>query len=114
MIKYLNPGKRLSGAVISNGNVYISGQVADDTTASLEEQTRQVLAKIDDYLRQAGTSRSKLVMVNIFLPSIMDFDAMNAVYDAWLDLPAAPARATIEARLANPALRIEISAIAAI
>ncbi|MGQ3292264.1 MAG: Rid family hydrolase, partial [Shinella sp.] len=63
-------------------------------------------------LQQAGSSRSKLAMVNIFLPNIMDFDAMNAVYDAWLDLPVAPARATIEARLANPSLRIEVSAIA--
>lgn len=111
-MKHLNPGKRLSGAVVSNGNVYISGQVADDPNASLEEQARQVLAKIDGYLQQAGSSRSKLAMVNIFLPNIMDFDAMNAVYDAWLDLPVAPARATIEARLANPSLRIEISAIA--
>ena len=50
-MKHLNPGKRLSGAVVSNGNVYISGQVADDSNASLEEQTRQVLAKIDGYLQ---------------------------------------------------------------
>jgi len=114
MIKHLNPGKRLSGAVISNGTLYISGQVADDPNASLEEQARQVLAKIDSYLQQAGTTREKLAMVNIFLPNIMDFDAMNAVYDAWLEMPVAPARATVEARLANPSLRIEISAIAEI
>ncbi|UYQ70907.1 RidA family protein [Pelagibacterium flavum] len=113
-MKHLNPGKRMSGAVIANGTLYISGQVADDVNASLEEQTRQVLAKIDHYLEGGGTSRSKLAMVNIFLPNIMDFEAMNAVYDAWVDQQAAPARATIEARLANPSLRVEISAIAVV
>lgn len=111
-MKRLNPGKRMSGAVIANGTLYISGQVADDVDASLEVQTKQVLAKIDQYLEEAGSCRSNLAMVNIFLPNIMDFDAMNAVYDSWIDQQAAPARATIEARLANPSLRVEISAIA--
>jgi len=112
MTKHLNPGPRMSGAVISNGMLYLSGQVADDATATIEEQTRQVLAKIDDYLKQANATRGQLVMVNIYLPNIMDFDAMNAVYDRWIDAEMAPARATVEARLANPALRIEITAVA--
>lgn len=112
MARYLNPGPRMSAAVITIGSLYISGQVADDASASLEEQTRQVLAKIDDYLTQAGITRAQLAMVNIYLPNIMDFDTMNAVYDSWIDPKAPPARATIEARLANPALRVEISAIA--
>lgn len=112
MSRYLNPGPRMSGAVISNGNIYISGQVADDASATLEDQTRQVLAKIDGYLSEAGSSRARLVMVNIYLPNIMDFDAMNTVYDGWIDAASTPARATVETRLANPALRVEISAIA--
>ena len=53
-------------------------------------------------------------MVNVFLPHIIDFDAMNEVYDAWIDPSAPPARACVEARLANPSLRVEISAIAAV
>ena len=113
-MKRLNPGMRMSGAVITNRTLYSSGQVADDVDASLEVQTQQVLAKIDHYLQEAGSRRSNLAMVNIFLPNIMDFDAMNAVYDTWIDQQAAPARATIEARLANPSLRVEISAIAVV
>jgi enamine deaminase RidA (YjgF/YER057c/UK114 family) len=112
MAQHLNPGTRMSGAVVANKSLYISGQVADDASASLEEQTRQVLAKIDGYLTQAGATRAQLAMVNIYLPNIMDFDALNAVYDGWVDPKAAPARATVETRLANPALRVEISAIA--
>ena len=52
--------------------------------------------------------------VNVFLPHITDFEAMNSVYDAWIDKRFPPARACVEARLANPDLRIEITAIAAL
>lgn len=59
----------MSGAVISEVKLYISGQVADNEDASLEEQARQVLGKIDGYLKEAGASRSNLVMVTIYLPN---------------------------------------------
>lgn len=111
-MKHINPGRRLSGAVLAGGTLYISGQVADDASAPLDVQARQVLGKIDHFLAEAGLDHSNLAMVNIYLPNIMDFDAMNEVYDTWLTVETAPARATIEARLANPDLRIEISAIA--
>lgn len=114
MIRRIDNGPRMSGAVVSAGHVFISGQVADDRTVHIEGQTQQVLAKIDRYLEEAGTSRANLVMVNVFLPNILDFDAMNRVYEAWITPGSAPARATVEARLANPNLRIEISAIAAV
>lgn len=114
MIRRIECGKRMSGAVVSGGHVYISGQVADDRSAPVEGQARQVLAKIDRLLEAAGTTRAALVMVNVYLPDILDFDAMNSVYDEWVVPGAAPARATVETKLANPNLRIEISAIAAV
>lgn len=113
MIERIECGKRMSAAVVSGGHVYISGQVADDRTESIEGQARQVLQKIDAILDKAGSSRAKLVMVNVYLPNILDFEAMNRVYDEWVAPGAAPARATVETRLANANLRIEISAIAA-
>jgi len=114
MIQRYQAGKRMSQAVVHNGTVYIAGQVADNPKGSLEEQTRSVLAKIEALLAEAGSDKSKLLAVIVFLPHISDFDAMNAVYDAWIDPANPPARACVEARLANPDLRVEMTAIAAL
>ena len=114
MIKHYQRGSRMSQAVVYNGAVHISGQVADNRKAGIEDQTRDVLAKIDALLAEAGTSKSRLVAVSVFLPQIGDFAAMNSVYDAWIDPERPPARACVEARLADPDLRIEISAMAAL
>ena len=114
MIQRYQAGKRMSQAVVHNGTVYIAGQVADNPKGPLEEQTRSVLAKIEALLAEAGSDKSKLLAVNVFLPHISDFDAMNAVYDAWIDPANPPARACVEARLANPDLRVEMTAIAAL
>lgn len=108
------PGKRLSAAVSHGNTLYLSGQVATDAKAGVEEQTRDILGQIDAILASAGTDKSRLLMVNIYLPNMADFAAMNSAYDAWVDKANLPARATVEARLADPDLRVEISAIAAL
>jgi enamine deaminase RidA (YjgF/YER057c/UK114 family) len=108
------PGKRLAGAVRHNDTLYLAGQVASNSTGTVEEQTRDILGTIDALLKEAGSDKSKLLMVNIYLPNMADFAAMNAAYDAWVDKANLPARATVEARLADPNLRVEISAIAAL
>ncbi len=113
MIQRFQKGARMSQAVVCGGMVHIAGQVADTRKSTIEVQTRQVLAKIDALLAEAGSDRSKLVAVNVFLPHITDFDAMNSVYDAWIDPNEPPARACVEARLADPDLRVEMTAIAA-
>lgn len=114
MIKYYQSGPRMSQAVAYGGMVYIAGQVANDRNAGIDGQTRDVLAKIEALLEEAGTSKSKLVAVNIFLPQIGNFEAMNRIYDAWVDPERPPARACVEARLADPDLRIEVTAVAAL
>lgn len=108
------PGKRIAAAVKHNNTLYLAGQVASDANASVEAQTSDVLAQIDSLLKDAGSDKSKLLMVNVYLPNMADFAAMNTAYDAWVDKQNLPARATIEARLADPNLRVEISAIAAL
>jgi len=91
MIKRYQAGHRMSQAVVAGGFVHVAGQVADDREADIQGQTRDVLAKIDALLQEACTSKSKLVAVNVFLAHIVDFEAMNSVYDAWLD-PQIPRR----------------------
>lgn len=114
MITRFQVGSRMSQAVVCQGMVHIAGQVANTRTGSIHEQTRDVLAKIDALLAEAGSDKSKLVAVNVFLPHITDFDAMNEVYDAWIDPANPPARACTEARLADPDLRVEMTALAAL
>lgn len=113
-ITRFEPGRRLAGAVRHNDTLYIAGQVADTSTGSVEVQTREVLAKIDALLAEAGTDKSRMLTMNVYLANIGDFDAMNAIYDTWVDVANLPARATVEARLADPNLRVEMTAIAAI
>ena len=114
MIQRYQKGSRMSQAVSYAGLVYIAGQVANDRKAGIEAQTSDVLAKIDALLKEARTDRSRLLAVNVFLPAIVDFEAMNNVYDAWIDIDNPPARACVEARLADPDLRVEMTAVAAL
>ncbi|HTE52538.1 MAG TPA: RidA family protein, partial [Kofleriaceae bacterium] len=87
--------------VVHGGVVYSAGIVADDPAASVAEQTRQVLAKIDRLLAAAGSDKSRLLKANIWLTDIRRFEEMNGVWDAWVVAGHTPARATVEARLAG-------------
>ena len=114
MIRRIAPNKRLSAAVVHNGIAYISGQVPDTLNADVATQTREILAKIDRLLDEAGSDKSRLLTATIWLADIGTFAAMNGPWEAWLPPDAAPARATVEARLANLGYRVEIAATAAV
>jgi enamine deaminase RidA (YjgF/YER057c/UK114 family) len=114
MIKRLGPGKRLSMATIHGGLVYLAGQVPDDLSVGIEAQAAQVLGKIDALLKEAGTDKASILTATVWLPNIADFAVFNTVWDAWVPDGASPARACVEARLANPSIRVEIAVIAAI
>lgn len=112
-IERLHAGPRMSEAVVHGGVVYLAGQVAEDPSTDVGAQTRQVLAAIDRLLAEAGSDRTCILQAQVFLADISDFAAMNAVWDAWVPAGQAPARATVEARLASPEYRVEIKVIAA-
>jgi enamine deaminase RidA (YjgF/YER057c/UK114 family) len=113
-IQRLDPGKRLSEAVVHGGLVYLAGHVSDDPDASVRDQTRDALAQIDAHLAAAGSSKSKLLTVTIWLADMATFAEMNEAWDAWVDRENLPARATVEARLALPGYKVEIAGIAAV
>jgi enamine deaminase RidA (YjgF/YER057c/UK114 family) len=92
--------------------VVFAGLVADDPTGDVKSQTAQVLAKIDRFLEQAGTDKTRITHVYVWLPDIGDFEAMNSIYDAWVAKGHQPARACVEAKLADPRLKVEIQAFA--
>lgn len=104
---------RLSEMVVHNGTIYLAGQVAADMTRDIIGQTEDVLASIDRLLGEAGSDKTKILSAQIFLPDMGDFAAMNSVWERWVVPGHTPARATIEAKLANPAYRVEIMIVAA-
>ena len=107
-------GARLSEMAVHNGVCYLAGQVPADATQDIQGQTRQVLAAIDALLARAGTDKTRLLMVQIFIKDLAEFPAMNVVWDAWVPAGHAPPRATVQAALAKPEWKIEIVATAAL
>lgn len=112
-IQRVHPGPRMSEMVIHSETVYLSGQIADDGSTDVESQTRDVLRQIDALLAEAGTDKSKLLTATIYLADIGTFAEMNKAWDVWVDPANAPARATVEARLAAPEYLVEIQVVAA-
>jgi enamine deaminase RidA (YjgF/YER057c/UK114 family) len=112
-IKRINPGPRLSQAVVYGDTVYVAGQVASDTTADCAGQTRQILNQIDGLLAQGGSDKTRILWANVWLADMADYNAMNGEWEAWIPKGATPARATVEARLAAPQYRVEIACVAA-
>lgn len=114
-LKRIEPGKRMSAAVIHNGMAYLAGFVADKAAGkSVAEQTADILAQIDETLKQAGTSKTNIVKANIWLTDIGTWAEMNSEWDKWVVPGQTPARATVESKLAAPGLDVEIMVEAAI
>ncbi|UXM96070.1 RidA family protein [Bartonella sp. HY329] len=112
-IKRIEPGKRMSNAVVHNGVVYLAGQVGEPG-ASASDQTKQILAEVDRLLALAGSDKTRILKAMIWLADMKYFADMNAVWDEWVAPNAAPARATGEAKLAAPEYLVEIVITAAV
>ena len=107
-------GPRMSQIVIHGNTVYLAGVVArDPANRNVSEQTKDILATIDGYLAQVGSDKTKILSANIWLADIGTFAEMNAVWDPWVSQGNTPARATVEAKLATPAHKVEIMVVAA-
>jgi enamine deaminase RidA (YjgF/YER057c/UK114 family) len=102
------PGPVMSRCVVRGDMVYVAGLTASDRTADIAGQTQQILDKIDGYLAQAGTDKSKLLQANLWITDMKNFAAMNAVWNAWVDPQNPPVRACVRADLAVPELLVEI------
>ncbi|MFO1504401.1 MAG: RidA family protein [Steroidobacteraceae bacterium] len=111
-IKRIEPGARMSQAVVANGFAYLAGQVATDPSADVEGQTRQVLGEIDRLLAAAGTSKQRILSATIYLADVSTFAQMNRAWEAWVPADAKPARATVEAKLVAAEYKVEIQVVA--
>ena len=114
MVQRFHVGPRLSEMAVHNGTVYLAGQVPEDGTKDIRGQTAEVLGMIDKLLAEAGSDKSRILMAQIFLADLADFEGMNRVWDAWVPAGNAPPRATVQAKLARAGWRIEVVVTAAV
>lgn len=109
-------GSRFSEmTVVDLGNakmIFVSGQVAENTTLDVEGQTRDVLRLIDRLLAKAGANKTHIVSARVYLASVGDYAAMNAAWDDWVAVGHAPARATVGAKLILSEYKVEIEVTA--
>lgn len=109
----LGPGRRWSDIVVFDRTMYVV-EVPTQLEGDIAQQTRDVLASLEDSLAQAGSGKDRLLLVTIFLADLADLDGFNAVWEAWLPPGAAPVRACVGAKLANPKYRVELQVTAAL
>lgn len=105
--------QRMSQIIEHNNIIYLSGQVGNKESKDVPTQTLEVLEKIDKLLEKAGSNKENILSATIYLSNISTFEEMNNVWDSWLPENCAPARATVEAKLAFPEFLVEICVIAA-
>ncbi|WP_397379860.1 RidA family protein [Pseudomonas sp.] len=114
-VQRLHTESRYSEIVIHNGTVYLAGQLADDLSGDIVQQTRETLASTDRLFAEAGSDKSKILSVTIYLKDMdRDYAGLNEVWDAWVAPGAAPARACVEAKMYKPEVLVEMMIVAAL
>lgn len=105
----------MAQATIFNGIVFLSGQVPKTTLEQdITAQATEVLGQIDALLAEVGSSKSHLLSCQIFLKDMADFGQWNAVWDQWVEAGRTPARTTVQAVMARPLCRVEVTVTAAL
>ncbi len=113
-IKRIQPSGHLSKAVVYNGIAYIAGQTADDDSQDMAGQMDQVLAKIDKFLAEAGTDKTKLLTAMVYVSDMSKKTEMNDKWIAWLGGDNLPTRACVGTKLGTPGKLVEIVVSAAV
>ena len=114
ILSHRHSNDRMSQMVIHGDTAYLAGQVADDFDADIATQTRQVLAKVDALLDEAGSDKDHILSAIVIIKDMAQFGDMNQIWDAWVADSKKPARAAIEAGMATPKILVEVCVIAAV
>ena len=113
-IRRIDCGPRMSEAVVTGNRIYCSGMIPEDTGLDIAGQVKQALGEIDSLLAKGGSDKTRILTATIWLADIGDFAAMNAVWDSWVVPGQTPARATVQARMNDPKMKVEIMVVAAL
>ncbi|KZN28923.1 RidA family protein [Pseudoalteromonas luteoviolacea] len=106
--------QRMSRIVVHNDTIYLCGQVCQDATQGIKEQTQTMLDKVDALLAEANSDKYHILSATVYISDMKYFAQMNEVWDAWVPEGHAPARACVEAAMARPELLVEVSVTAAV
>lgn len=113
-VQRLRTEARYSEINIHQGVVHLAGQLADDFTGDIVQQTRETLANTELMLAEAGTDKSRILSVTIYLKDMArDYVGLNQVWDAWVSKGTAPARICVEAKMYKPEVLVEMMVVAA-
>lgn len=112
MIERIETSSRMSRIVKHNGTIYLCGQVCEDATKGIEEQTTTMLEKVEKLLEQANSSKQHILSATLYIKTMKDFAEMNMIWDKWVPEGYAPARACVEAGMARDELLVEVSIVA--
>jgi len=110
------PGGHYSHAVVANGFVFVSGQLPITpegvklVDAPFEAQALQVLANVQAALEAAGSSVGQLVQVRVYVDSMDNWPAFNAVYAKWAG-DSRPARAVVPVGPLHFGLKVEVEVV---
>ncbi len=105
-----------SQAIVSNGMVYTSGQIAIDPQTNIVEaqdiqgQTEQIMKNLGEILRTAGSSFEKAVKTTCFLADMNDFAAFNEIYGKYFT--SLPARSCVAVKTLPKGVLAEVEVIA--
>ena len=112
-VQRLHVSNRFSEIAVSGNLVHLAGQLASDFALDIKGQTQQTFDMIDQFLADAGTDKSQILSVTIYLKNIeQDYAAFNEVWDAWIaDIDALP-RTCVEAKLYDPRVLVELTVVA--
>lgn len=112
-IKRNNPKPRLADSVEHAGIVYLSGQVPNDLTGDITQQTEEIFAKIDALLAASNSDKTRILSAQVWIKNMArDFSAFNAAWENWMPVENSPARAAVEANMARDQVLVEIMVIA--
>jgi enamine deaminase RidA (YjgF/YER057c/UK114 family) len=105
----------INQVTVHGGIVYVSGVTAHPRRlGDIKQQTTEVLARIDELLAKAGTSKANLLAAQVWLTDMTLFSAHNEAWNAWVDPKNAPVRACLlSPRLWWPGMLVEIMVTAA-
>lgn len=105
--------QRYADLVVHNKTVYLV-EVPKTEGANITTQTRELLQSVEKQLKTVGSGKDKLLMVQVYLSDMSDYNGMNDAWEGWLPQGAAPVRACVQAGLANPGFRVEMVITAAV
>lgn len=105
-----------SQAIVANGFVFTSGQIAINPktntveATTIEEQSKQVCENLKAILENCGSSLEKVVKTTCFLADMNDFTAFNAVYGSYFT--EKPARSCVAVKTLPKNVLVEVEVIA--